>query len=69
MARPTWNPTDEIREIGEEEFLQYCRDDANRLYEMIVLFNSEYRNKIQQLDDNLTAASDEIAQLKYRIER
>jgi len=45
MARPTWNPTDEIREIGEEEFLQYCRDDANRLYEMIVLFNSEYRNK------------------------
>src|SRR6202007_414384 len=24
-------------------------------------------NKIQQLDDNLTAASDEIAQLKYRI--
>jgi hypothetical protein len=67
MARPTWNPTDEIREIGEEEFLQYCRDDANRLYEMIVLFNSEYRNRIQQLDDNLTAASDEIAQLKYRI--
>ena len=34
---------------------------------MIVLFNSEYRNKIQQLDDNLTAASDEIAQLRYRI--
>jgi hypothetical protein len=59
------------QEITKEEFLQYCKDDAERLYDMVNLISSEYQNVCQQLRNDIatveTDTSEEITQLKASI--